>query len=123
MPRGSVKKIPLKEIRLNEAFRGLKVDQAFDIGNYVHFRAPLNKDKVELNARNEGIYNDDFLDNATQDIPTGAWSVLRDTAGTTAVIRNKMWPGFYSFHKANTRVYGSFYIGNGVKQLDLPFMF
>jgi hypothetical protein len=40
VPIGSIKKIPLKEVRKNEAFRGLKGDQVFDLKNYVHFRAP-----------------------------------------------------------------------------------
>ena len=40
VPIGSIKKIPLKETRKNEAFRGLKTDQVFDLKNYVHFRAP-----------------------------------------------------------------------------------
>ena len=123
MPRGAVKKTPLQEVRRNEAFRGLKADQAFDVCNYFHFRAPLLKKNVELNARKEGVYNDDFLDNADEDIPKGAWSVLKDTMGTVAILRSKLWPGFYSYHKCNSQIYGGFYIGNGCKALDIPFMF
>jgi len=123
IPRGALKKTPLQEVRRNEAFRGLKADQAFDICNYFHFRAPLLKKNVELNARKEGVYNDDFLDNADEDIPKGSWSVLKDTMGTVAVLRSKLWPGFYSFHKCNSAIYGGFYIGSGCKALDIPFMF
>ena len=64
VPRGAVKKTPLEEVRKNEAFKGLKIDQAFMVSNYFHFRAPIIKKNVELNARKEGIYNHDFLDNA-----------------------------------------------------------
>ena len=110
-------------MRRNEAFRGLKADQAFDICNYFHFRAPLLKKNVELNARKEGVYNDDFLDNADEDIPKGSWSVLKDTMGTVSILRSKLWPGFYSFHKCNSAIYGGFYIGSGCKALDIPFMF
>jgi radial spoke head protein 9 len=123
VPRGSVKKIPLKETRLNEAFRGLRANEVFDISNYTHFRAPLSKEKVDLNARNEGVYNNDFLDNAQDDIPAGTWSVLKDTTGSCSVIRSKLWPGYYSYHKANTNIFGSLYIGNGCKAVDMPFMF
>ena len=123
VPRGAIKKTPLKEIRKNEAFRGLKADECFDVGNYYHFRAPMHKKKVELNKRNEGIYNHDFLDNAGSDIPVGTWSVLKDTTGTVAVLRSKLWPGFYGYHKANTKLYGGFYLGTGCKALDIPFMF
>jgi len=123
VPRGACKKTPLQEVRRNEAFRGLKADQAFDICNYFHFRAPALKKNIELNARKEGVYNDDFLDNADEDIPKGSWSILKDTMGTVAVLRSKLWPGFYSFHKCNSSIYGGFYIGNGCKALDIPFMF
>lgn len=123
VPKGSLKKTPLKETRINEAFRGLKADETFQIENYYHFRAPMHKHKVELNKRSEGIYNHDFMDNASEDVPNGVWSVLKDTMGQVSVIRNKLWPGFYAFHKSNSNVYGCFYMGNGVKNLDLPFMY
>lgn len=34
VPRGSVKMTPIKEVRRNEGFKGLKKDSAFDITNY-----------------------------------------------------------------------------------------
>jgi radial spoke head protein 9 len=123
IPRGAVKKTPLEEVRKNEAFKGLKADQAFSTSNYFHFRAPILKKNVELNARKEGIYNHDFLDNAEEDVPKGSWSVLKDTMGTVAVLRSKTWPGFYAFHKSNSDIYGGFYVGNGCKALDIAFMF
>jgi len=123
VPRGSVKRIPLNEVRKNEAFRGLKPDQVFEVENYVHFRAPLHKDKIELNQRNQGTYNDDFLDNANDDLPKGVWSVIKDTSCTISHLRSKLWPGFNSFHKSNTNIYGNFYVGTGCKALDMPFMF
>ena len=114
---------PMHEVRRNEAFRGLKAGDAFDISNYVHFRAPQIKKNVDLNARREGIYNHDFLDNAGSDFPAGAWSLLKDTLGSVAVLRSKLWPGFMSYHKTNSNIYGGFYVGNGCKALDIPFMF
>lgn len=123
VPMGAVKKTPLNEVRKNEAFKGLKADQAFDVSNYVHFRAPMLKKNVELNIRKEGIYNHAFLDNASEDLPKGGWTVMKDTLGKTAVLRSKLWPGAYTYHKFNSQNYGSVYIGNGIKALDIPFMF
>ena len=123
VPKGSIKKTPLNEVRKNEAFRGLKADQAFSVNNYVHFRAPLIKKNIDLNARKEGVYNNDFLDNAEEDAPAGTWSVLKDTLGNVAILRSKLWPGFYTYHKTNSDIYGTFYVGNGCKALDIPFMF
>lgn len=123
VPRGAVKKTPLKELRRNEAFKGLKADQAFNTCHYSHFRMPVHKDKVDMNNRNEGVYNNDFLDSIVDDLPKGTWSVMKDTSGTVCVLRSKMWPGFSFYHKVNTDLYGSFYVGNGCKALDMPFMF
>ena len=123
MPKGAVKKTPLKEIRRNEAFRGLRADCAFELSSYSHYRVPVHKEKVDLNNRNDSIYNNDFLDCITQDLPCNAWSLVRDTSGCVSILRNKMWPGFAFYHKVNTNIYGNFYCGSGVKSIDLPFMF
>lgn len=123
VPMGAVKKTPLNEVRKNEAFKGLKADQAFDVSNYVHFREPLLKKNIELNNRKEGIYNHSFLDNASEDLPKGGWTVMKDTLGKTATLRSKLWPGAFTYHKINSQNYGSVYIGNGIKALDIPFMF
>lgn len=122
VPIGSVKKTPLNEVRKNEAFKGLLAEQAFDISNYVHFRAPLLKKNVEMNQRKEGIYNHAFLDNACEDLPKGGWTVMKDTLCKTAILRSKLWPGAYTYHKINSSNYGSVYIGNGIKALDVLFM-
>ena len=123
VPIGSIKKIPLSEVRRNEGFRGLKNNQLFDLKNYVHFRAPQNKDKLELNSRNQGIYNDEFLDGADSDLPAGTWSMIHDTSDQTSLLRSKLWPGFYMFARQNTDIFGNFYIGNGCKSLDMTFQF
>jgi len=83
----------------------------------------LIKKNIDLNLRKNGVYNNDFLDNAEEDMPTGTWSVLKDTLGNVAILRSKLWPGFYSYHKTNSNIYGGFYVGNGCKALDMPFMF
>ena len=101
VPRGSIKKIPLGELRSNEAFRGLKSNEAYDIANYVHLRPPHHKHIKELNARKEGVYNNDFLDNAGEDLPKDCWTIMPDTLGKTTCLRNKMWPGFYAYHVNN----------------------
>ena len=38
------------------------------------------------------------------------------------LLRSRVWPGFTAYSRANANIYGSLYIGNGIKQLDLPFM-
>jgi radial spoke head protein 9 len=79
IPQGSFKMTPIKEIRKNEAFKGLKKDQAFKLESYLHFRKPTGKDKKDLNDRDDAIYNNAFLDDLSLDLPTGTWNLLKDT--------------------------------------------
>ena len=45
VPIGAYKLTPNHELRLNEAFVGLNLAEAADIGNYQHFRNPISEDK------------------------------------------------------------------------------
>jgi radial spoke head protein 9 len=122
VPVMSFKMTPIKEVRRNEAFRGLKKDAVFQFENYAHFRKPLTKDKKEQLERDEAIYNHKFLDEITSDLPKGSWNLLKDTSDSVAVLRNTLWPGYYAYHRCNTPIFGGVYMGNGIKNLDLPFM-
>ena len=73
-------------------------------------------------ARCEAVYSNDFLDDVSDDMPNFAWSIIKDTTQTVATLRSQLWPGFYSYHRSNTPLYGSVYIGDGIKNIDLPFM-
>lgn len=122
VPIGSLKHTPIKEVRRNEAFQGLKKDQAFLIESYQHFRPSQNKEKREMIDRDDAIYHHAFLDDITFDWPQGTWNILKDTSESVAIIRNKLWPGYYAYHRVNTGIFGGAYIGNGIKNLDLPFL-
>jgi hypothetical protein len=43
VPRGCLKFTPLNQVCINEAFRGLSRDQAFQLSGWVHFRAIENQ--------------------------------------------------------------------------------
>jgi radial spoke head protein 9 len=122
VPIGALKMNPLREVRRNEGFKGLRGDAALHLSNYVHFRGVLSKEKRDLIDRDEGIFNNAFLDLVSSDLLKGAWSVQKDTTESTVLIRNKLWPGYYSYHRMNTSIYGGLYIGNGIRNNDLPFM-
>lgn len=72
--------------------------------------------------REEAVYNHDFLDSIDEDLPNNAWGAIRDLTGTVATLRNELWPGYFAFHKVRTPIYGSVYIGDGIRCNDLPFM-
>ena len=64
--------------------------------------------------RDHSVFNHDFLDSIDKDYPNGSWAVQKDPTGTIVTLRNLLWPGSYSFHRANTPLYGSVYFGDGI---------
>lgn len=47
---------------------------------------------------------------------------MTDTTKTVGILRNRVWPGFFAYNRANSQIYGNFYYGNGIKNTDLAFM-
>lgn len=93
------------------------------LDSYMHLRKCEQRDKIDLAAREEDRFCHEFLDNAALQKPDGCWSIQQDEINMAVVtLRNRIWPGFTAFGRANASLYGSLYIGNGIKQLDLPFM-
>jgi radial spoke head protein 9 len=123
MPKGSVKLTELHEVRRNNAFRGLNLENAFLIGSYSHFRNIQNPQKQKDLMKDDAVFHSSFLDEASACKTTGAWSVQQGgTKKDIAVIRNHEWCGYTMFHKLNTKVHGACYIGEGVKNTDLNFL-
>ena len=107
----------------NDAFSGLTVDKLSDLNSYMHVRPVEQKEKKELADREEDIFNHEFLDCVALDVPNSSWSVQKDPINPVLVtIRSRLWPGYYAYHRANTGQFGGIYIGDGIKNVDLPFM-
>jgi len=122
VPVGSYKKNPLHEVNLNEAFQGVMMEKICDLSSYMHLRPVQTNEKKSLCARNEDIFRADFLDSAANGSNAkNVWTVTRDVTQRFAVLRSRVWPGAVAYHRANTQVFGNFYMGNGLKNHDLPF--
>lgn len=52
----------------------------------------------------------------------GMWAITYDEFSQTAFIRHLEWPGFSFFFSNETKDYGAFYVGSGVKNGDILFM-
>lgn len=122
VPLGSVKLTPKHEVRRNEAFRGLCKEKSQCLNSYVHFRSVQDGDKKNKNEMDDAIFQPDFLEAISADPIKGSWSVQADTTGAISIVRSLLWHGYVAFHKLGTQTYGGVYIGNGVKNADLPFM-
>ena len=44
-----------------------------------------------------------------------------DTCEQWVTVRNLVWQGYLAFQKLGTQEFGGVYLGNGVKQADVPF--
>lgn len=63
------------EVRRNNAFRGLSSEEAFSINSYFNFRNIRNPLKQAALQRDEAVFQQDFLDDASDSSLKGAWSV------------------------------------------------
>lgn len=45
-----------------------------------------------------------------------------DESKTEITIRSLVWPGYVSYHRANSTVFGGIYLGTGICNYDLPFI-
>ena len=122
VPKSSYKFSPLQEVKRNEAFQGLSREKGFSLEGYQHFRPIQQKEKLAIAQRGEAVYNDAFLDEITQDLPKNSWSIVSDITESVAILRSLLWPGYYSYHRVNTPLFGGVYLGYGIRNHDLPFM-
>lgn len=122
VPRGSMKLTPLHQVTCNEAFKGLKKGEASSLEGWQHMRQPQSQEQVLAIERLEAVYTDCFLDPVAKDKPNQCWSIIKDATESVSTLRSQLWPGYYGYHRCNTAIYGSVYIGDGIKNIDLPFM-
>lgn len=110
------------QVRRNEAFKGFSEAESTSLKNYVHFRNvqdPTKKRELDLPS---APFNAEFLENISGDKPTGCWNFQHDMKKETVLGRSLMWPGFHFYHLLGLNKFGSVYIGDGLKNLELQFM-
>ena len=122
VPQGAFRMTPTHELTRNPAFEGLPLGQIKEIKNYLHFRNVQLAEKRDQLDRDDALFTYDFLDGIEKDIPRGSWSLQVDSSNTLATLRNFLWTGYFAFHLANSKRFGAVYIGDGIKNADLPFM-
>ena len=68
------------------------------------------------------VFGFDFLDRIGKDKPSGSWSLQLDARQKTVSVRSLLWPGYFAFHRLGSDLFGGVYVGEGSKNVDLPFM-
>jgi radial spoke head protein 9 len=121
-PSGAFKMTAHHQLRRNEAFQGLKLEDGLNLDNYVHFRNVQSEaSKIRLDEPS-APFSSRFLESISEDQPKGCWNFQLDLHKETALGRSLLWPGYHFYHILNRNKFGSVYIGNGLKNLELQFM-
>mmetsp|Transcript_28676 Transcript_28676/g.55979 ORF Transcript_28676/g.55979 Transcript_28676/m.55979 type:complete len:306 (-) Transcript_28676:110-1027(-) len=110
------------QVVANPYYKGLPLAKGTDIKTYLHLRKPEimpTKPVSELAGLSKTM---DFLDSLNDDLPAGAWSLKYDTPNNMIIIRSLAFPGYVFFSVVNSNVYGSAYVGTGLRNWDLAFM-
>lgn len=121
-PKGALFLEPSRRVSARRGFEGLSHEAAGDLKNYFHFRTPETIAAAAALSRKGLIRDTDFLDPIAGDKPSGVWSLNYDGSNTQANLKSLAWPGYYFFAQIGGGEYGSVYFGNGLANLDLPFM-
>ncbi|XP_068632896.1 radial spoke head protein 9 homolog [Battus philenor] len=103
-------------------FYGLTASEAKLLKSYLHIRPAQHKWNTNLLTRADYNLSMDFLDSIDMDIPNGCWNLSLENVGTVAYLKSLYWPGMMYFHKIKTPDAGFLYVGNGRKNLDVPFL-
>ncbi|KAL7388386.1 hypothetical protein ABVT39_012858 [Epinephelus coioides] len=122
VPRGAFIRSPHGLVQINRSFGGLSHSEAGKLDNFLHFsqaKNPKKKSILEMGDLNPAV---DFLDVLSDDIPKGSWSLQFEYASKVCVLRSLLWLGLTFYHVPMTPQHGYIYIGDGTKNLDLPFM-
>ncbi|XP_041661988.1 radial spoke head protein 9 homolog [Cheilinus undulatus] len=122
VPRGAFVKSPHGLVQVNRSFGGLSHSEAGKLNNYLHFSKPKNLKKKSILEFGDLTPALDFLDELSDDIPKGSWSLQFECASEVCVLRSLLWLGLTFYHVPMTPLHGYIYIGDGTKNLDLPFM-
>ncbi|KAM3930719.1 radial spoke head protein 9 homolog [Leptodactylus fuscus] len=121
-PRGAFIKNPLGQVNINHSFRGLTISEAKKLSSFFHFTPTLIPKKKSLLEKADLDPAIDFLDSLEHDIPKGCWSLQWERGSSVMVLRSLLWLGMTFYHIPLTPQYGYVYIGNGERNIDLPFM-
>ena len=125
VPKGKLKYTPAQKFETNEAFCGLSKEDSFKFENWQFTRKAQGVKKSEIEdifARGEAVYNSDCLETVAHELPKKSWSIQKDTTGTVATLKSHLWPGLYAYHRCNTNFSGCLYMGDGIRNDNLPFM-
>ena len=121
IPEGALKLAPEHELRINRSFRGVNKEDICKMERWMHFR-PVSEEKKKILEEDKAVFRYDILDSIVNDVVKGSWSLQVDSAKASCNVRSLLWPGYFASLQGNTGLYCGVYYGDGMKNLELPFM-
>lgn len=127
VPRGAYLRTPAGIVSQNESFQGLTELNSEKLENWLHFCPPVKLPTKSLLEQADAAAPIDFLNTASQDVPVGgSWSIQVESGpgvdASMIKMRSLHWPGAEACHIPNTRQFSRAYVGDGIKNINLPFM-
>ncbi|XP_054265450.1 radial spoke head protein 9 homolog [Macrosteles quadrilineatus] len=122
VPRGGLFKQTDGTCVHSRAFEGIKLEDADSMCSFQHYRAPRHDYNTNLMIRCDYNYALDFLDTIDKDLPADCWSAQLVEGDRSIILRSLHWPGLMFFHYLNSPDHGFIYVGQGLRNLDIPFM-
>jgi len=113
VPAPAYRCTPSDEIRENNYFRGLNIEECGDLKNYLHFRPSKEETRIDMLSKMCRMQILNFFDGLIGDVSNTAWSLKMDNERLVSYVRNAKWPGFVSYHRANSAIFGYVYFGDG----------
>ncbi|XP_046878309.1 radial spoke head protein 9 homolog isoform X1 [Hypomesus transpacificus] len=122
VPRGAFIRSPHGLVQTNRSFEGLSFSEAEKLRNFLHFTEPRSLKQKSILETAEMDPSIDFLNPLSNDVPKGSWSLHFERGSSVCVVRSLLWLGLTGYHVPNTPQHGYIYMGDGLKNMDLPFM-
>mmetsp|Transcript_4607 Transcript_4607/g.9075 ORF Transcript_4607/g.9075 Transcript_4607/m.9075 type:complete len:310 (-) Transcript_4607:346-1275(-) len=123
VPVGSYVLTAAQRVQANNFYKGLPLSDGLSIRSYIHLRSPHGSSE-ETGPINQSamVKARDFLDSVAGDTPKGSWSLKHDSPNNMIVLRSLLYPGYIHFNMVDSPLFGSAYVGTGLKNFNLAFM-
>lgn len=123
VPAGAYVLTSSQRVQANPFYRGLPLSDGLSIRSYLHLRSPhAAAEQAAPTEQSAMVKALDFLESVAEDTPKGSWSIKHDSPNNLIILRSLLYPGYIHFNTVDSPLYGSAYVGTGLKNHNLAFM-
>ena len=82
VPEGAYKLTNCNELRVNQSYRGMSLEDSLNSKKYYHFKKPSDNHLQSFLIKENALSHHDFMQNIAEDLPIGSWSIQVDATKT-----------------------------------------